>query len=188
MTIVDLSIRVFATDSAASEAAGDTGQFTIRRTGSNLFDASCFGDLSGAYCYNSLAPSALRYGAGGSLLYDFDPAGGSISSFSCATLGYCEAGYGLREVAVGRGDSGGAAFTTGFEIAGVASWGSGSSSLGAFNSIGGHACVAQYTANEFCMANYDFVKASTVPEPATLSLFGTGLFALALGLRRRNSK
>jgi secreted trypsin-like serine protease len=123
---------------------------------------------------------------GGILLSDFDPIGGSVDSFMCDGLGFCNNGQGLLEGAVGRGDSGGAAFTNTWQILGVASWGStlDGISLSQYNTDFGYACVANFAANSRCLANYNFVMAQVVPEPSTYLLMGTGLLAL-IGVARR---
>ena len=89
---------------------------------------------------------------------------------------------------MGRGDSGGAAFSDSWDVLGVVSWGQGTTAtgLGRYNSSFGYACVANYAPNASCVANYNFVMANlTVPLPATLSLVGLGLLALAASRRRR---
>lgn len=126
---------------------------------------------------------------GGVLLADFDPQGGSATSFMCAGLGFCDNGRGLLEGAVGRGDSGGAAFTNGFEVLGVASWGQGTQAgnINPYGAVFGYACVANFAGNARCQENYNFVMAQVVPEPSTYALMATGLIGL-VGLARRRNK
>ncbi len=125
---------------------------------------------------------------GGILLSDFDPMGGSTTSFMCASLAFCENGRALLEGAVGRGDSGGAAFSSTWQVLGVASWGGSADgiSLNQYNQVFGYACVANFAANARCQENYNFVLAQVVPEPSTYALMATGLVGL-IGLARRRA-
>ena len=93
------------------------------RAGKNRFETTG----NDAQSYATIAnpnPGAF----GGVLRADMDLAGQAThpASFMCTTLGFCNLGEGLDEVAVGRGDSGGAAFTDDWQVLGVASFGQGS--------------------------------------------------------------
>jgi PPE-repeat protein len=114
----------------------------------------------------------------------------------CATLLICSgASGGSLESAVGRGDSGGAAFTDTWEVLGVASWGQGNApggNLNGYNAVFGYACVANFAANAACKGNFDFVTAQVgpsqvIPEPSTYALMATGLIGLAGFARRRRN-
>jgi hypothetical protein len=136
----------------------------------------------------------------GILVYDFDN-GSYNRNRLCGVFGLpegsadplCETGYGLDEVALGRGDSGGPGFVFNvlsgkWEIAGVASWGTSgfasngatcpSSRIGCFGALGGHTAVGREYA-------YNFISQS-VPEPGTWALMVAGLAGICVVARRRN--
>jgi Trypsin/PEP-CTERM motif len=159
----------------------------VLRAGQNRFNTTGRDDESFATSSNTAATIA---GYGGILLSDFDDIDGSGDSFSCF-LGFCETGFGLNEVGIGRGDSGSAALSSGFEVLGVASWGSSVDgiSLSQYGTDFGYACVANFAGNAACLANYRFVQsqlANVVPEPGTYALMVTGLVGLFGIARRRN--
>lgn len=177
---------------------GDTGDLTAStqfasglntlRAGRNRFETT--GNDARFYA-SSTSPDPGAFG--GVLRADMDLAGQTThpTGFMCTTLGFCDLGLGLDEVAVGRGDSGGAAFTNGWEVLGVASWGQGTTDtgLGRYNSSFGYACVANYAPNVACTANYNFVMANltAVSAPASLSLAGLGLLALVAARRGKRA-
>jgi V8-like Glu-specific endopeptidase len=160
----------------------------VLRAGRNRFESTGRDDQTFATALNA-DPSAY----GGILLSDFDREGQSTAGFVCTNLGFCNSGI-ARETAIGRGDSGSAAFTNTWQVLGVASWGSGSGGvLSRFGNYFGYACVANYSANARCQENYNFVQAqlnpnAVVPEPSTYALMATGLIGLfGVARRRRNS-
>lgn len=156
----------------------------VLRAGRNRFESSGRDNQQFATIANA-NPGTF----GGILLSDFDDINGSEDSFTCDGLGFCNNGFGLNEVAVGRGDSGGAAFTNTWQVLGVASWGGSTdgTNLSQYGTDFGYACVANFAANAACLANYNFVQAqlgNVVPEPSTYALMATGLVGL-IGLARR---
>ncbi len=166
-----------------------SGQFNAvntLRAARNRFETTGRDDLT--FATIAAGDAAATYG--GILLSDFDPTGGASTSFMCDGLGFCDDGLGLLEGAVGRGDSGGAAFTNTWQILGVASWGSSLDgvSLNQYEADFGYACVANFAANSRCLANYNFVMAQVVPEPSTYALMATGLVGLIGLARRRTSR
>ncbi len=175
-------------------ATGDntsSGQFNVvntLRAARNRFESTGRDDQSFATIGNA-TPQTY----GGILLSDFDAPTGSTSSFMCSGLGFCTNGAGVLEGAVGRGDSGGAAFSNTWDVIGVASWGSSLDgvNLNQYNADFGYACVANFAANTRCKGNYDFVQAqltaSVIPEPSTYALMATGLIGLAGFARRRRN-
>ena len=173
-----------------NSANNQFGAVNVLRAGRNRFEST--GNDAGEFVPDGFGVEATY---GGILLSDFDPIGGSTTSFMCAALEFCSAGFGLGETAIGRGDSGSAAFTNTWQVLGVASWGSSISSssttLSQYNTDFGYACVANFAANAACLANYRFVQtqlANVVPEPSTYALMGTGLIALIGIARRRNAR
>ena len=179
----------------------------IRRMGNNRWEATC---STGGACTVDAAGDALR----GVLLDDFDngfsaPAANNGNGM-CRLFGspladptygpmLCDTGYGLDEVGLGPGDSGGPGFISG-QIAGVASFlatlGGDPFASGGFQSLNGHACVANsvsldpvFANTDDCAANYNFVSAqmAAIPEPATFALFATGLGLVGLVVRRRRA-
>jgi hypothetical protein len=134
---------------------------------------------------------------GGVLRADMDRSGQTshpTNNFMCGVIGFCDLGEGLDEVALGQGDSGGAAFeSASWQVLGVASWGQGPTvnnfpRLGRYGSSFGYACVANFADNASCLANYNFVMNNTVPEPGTLAIAGLGLLGVAGFARRRKVK
>ena len=163
------------------------GAVNVLRAGRNSFESTGRDDSSFAGDGNSDV-----VGYGGILLSDFDDIDGSDDSFTCGALGFCDNGFGLGEVAVGRGDSGGAAFTNTWQVLGVASWGSSAdgTNLSQYGTDFGYACVANFEGNTACLANYAFVQGqlNVVPEPSTYALMATGLIGLVGFARRRNNR
>ncbi len=163
------------------------GAVNVLRAATNRFETT--GRDGGSFATSA---NPTPGGFGGVLLSDFDPLGGSATSFMCAGLGFCDNGRALLEGAVGRGDSGGSAFTSGFEVLGVASWGQGAGTppnqvLNPYGAVFGYACVANFAGNQRCVENYNFVMSQVVPEPSTYALMATGLVGL-IGLARRRNK
>ncbi|MCO4098555.1 MAG: trypsin-like serine protease [Gemmatimonas sp.] len=177
----------------------------------NTGDALQFGGqgrrMQGSQQWNAFANTAGNLFSGGSnqgiLVYDFDN-GSYNRNRLCSVFGLpdgsanplCETGYGLDEVGVGRGDSGGPGFVFNvlngkWEIAGVASWGTGgfaantetgacpNSGLSCFGAFGGHTAVGRDVA-------FNFITAQTVPEPGTWALMVVGLAGISVVTRRRN--
>ncbi len=155
----------------------------IVRSGWNIFESTC---RTGGLCAGAGNPDFA--GFGGVILADADLSGQSGNGFLCATLGFCNAGFGdFMEVGINRGDSGSAALDANGRIIGVASWGS-ISDPGSLIPVGGnigYACVANVAGNAACQANYNWVQAQVVPEPSTYALMATGLAGLAAMARRR---
>lgn len=172
-------------------SGGNSGQFgsglNTLRAGLNNFEST--GRDSGSFA-TVVNPNPGNFG--GILLADMDLNGAatSVPSFMCNNLGFCDLGRGLDEVAVGQGDSGGAAFTANsWQVLGVASWGTGASGLlGRYGSVFGYACVANFADNAACLSNYNFVMNNTIPEPGTLAIAGLGLLGVAGLARRRKAK
>ncbi|MFY7923804.1 MAG: trypsin-like serine protease [Gemmatimonas sp.] len=160
--------------------------------------------LQGFQQWNAFANTAGSLFSGGAnqgiLVYDFDN-GSYDRNRLCGVFGLpegsanplCETGYGLDEVALGRGDSGGPGFVFNvlsgkWEIAGVASWGTSGfasngatcplSRIGCFGALGGHTAVGREYA-------YNFISQS-VPEPGTWALMVAGLAGICVVARRRN--
>ena len=163
----------------------------VRRAGLNRFEST----VNNAFSLISPINSAF-----GVMLADFDRGpgfsdricgfyGGAGGAFLTANPGFipqvCNVGIsGLldMEVGIGRGDSGGAAFLGG-KIVGVASFGetaacSIGSCVGAFNRSFGYTNISSGFASEW-------IK-TTVPEPSSILLLGTGLLFL-VGVARRRS-
>jgi secreted trypsin-like serine protease len=158
------------------------GAISVLRAGRNTFEttANDAGQFATAANPN---PGAF----GGILVSDFDRIGLSTNSAICASLGFCGVGVDL-ESSIGSGDSGGAAFAGDWSVLGVASWGSTRNGIGGlYGSYFGYACVANYSANASCKANYEFVLGQLVPEPSTYALMATGFIGLLVIARRRRS-
>jgi Trypsin/PEP-CTERM motif len=160
------------------------GAVNVLRAGRNRFETTGRDDQF--FAGNGGANVA---GFGGVLLSDFDTIGGSADSFTCGGLEFCDNGFGLGETAIGRGDSGGSAFTNTWQVLGVASWGSSADgvSLSQYGTDFGYACVANFAPNAACVANYNFIQAQLVPEPSTYALMATGLLGVLGVARRRRS-
>ncbi len=155
------------------------GAVNVLRAGRNTFETTANDAGSFATIANP-NPGAF----GGILVSDFDRIGQNTASAICASLGVCGSGVDL-ESSIGSGDSGGAAFSNTWEVLGVASWGSTRNGVGGlYGSYFGYACVANYSANANCQANYNFVM-GVVPEPSTYVLMVTGLVGLFGVARRR---
>lgn len=165
------------------------GAVNVLRAGMNRFEST--GDDDGLFVPDGFGVESTY---GGILLSDFDPIGGSAASFTCAGLAFCTPGFGVNEVAIGRGDSGSAAFTNTWQVIAVASWGSAidaeATTLSQYDTDFGYTCVANYADNAACLANYNFVQkqlANVVPEPSTYALMATGLIGIVgIARRRRN--
>lgn len=181
----------------ASDGNNFFNDAVVRRQGKNRWEAYC--NTGGSSCSMNSAGVALR----GVLVSDFDD--GTVNSGICKWFGngfyighptfgpiLCNNGFGLDEVGLGPGDSGGPGFVAG-QIGAVASWIGriDAGPTGGFGALNGHACVANWAStdpayvNDDCKANYDFVMARTVPEPATYFLVGSGLALIGLIRRRR---
>jgi len=193
--LVDYTLAGFGRtgDGLTGDANATNNQFgavNVLRAGRNRFETTGRDDQTFANNAN-----LERQNYGGILLSDFDRAtAGSASSFMCGSLLLCTGAVdGARESAVGRGDSGGAAFSNSWDVLGVASWGQGNApggNLNGYNAVFGYACVANFASNAACKGNFDFVTAqigpsSVVPEPSTYALMATGLIGLAGFARRR---
>lgn len=166
-----------------------------RRHGQNSWESA----FDGSFVYN--------YEATPIFLSDFD-SGSSADNLLCNVwtgsgvsnlAEICHAGYGMDEVGISSGDSGGPAFIGG-RIAGVASFGSTDCRddvnppdrpddacdvgqervVGAFGGYAGHVST---TWGE----NVAFIQATVTPEPGTYALLATGLIGL-FGMARRRSK
>jgi len=196
--LVDNTVAGFGRtgDGATGDNNTANNQFAavnVLRAGRNRFETTGRDDQTFA---NNANPARQNYG--GILLADFDRnSAPSASSFMCASLAICTgAANGALESAVGRGDSGGAAFSNTWEVLGVASWGQGNApggNLNAYDAVFGYACVANFAANAACKANYDWVigqvgPTGVIPEPSTYALMATGLVALVGISRRRNAR
>ncbi len=168
------------------------GAVNVLRAGRNRFETT--GRDGGAF---ATAANSARQDFGGILLSDFDRTSAeSTTSFMCRATGLqiCTgATDGARESAVGRGDSGGAAFSNTWEVLGVASWGTGvAAGINRYDAHFGYSCVANFASNAGCQGNFNFVMAQlapgqVIPEPSTYALMATGLIGLAGFARRRRS-
>ncbi len=155
------------------------GAVNVLRAGQNRFEST--GQDNGQFA-TIVNPDFA--GFGGILISDFDRTAQSTAGFVCTGLGFCNEGFAL-ETAIGRGDSGSAAFSEGWQVLGVSSWGSGSGGvLSRYGNYFGYACVANFAGNQRCTENYNFVINSLVPEPSTYALMATGLVGI-IGLARR---
>lgn len=135
----------------------------------------------------------------GILVSDFDN-GSQDRNTSCNVFGgpsvvpptfnalLCNTGFGVEEVGLGRGDSGGASFLDG-RIVGVASWVTTGfcapagtppelRGIGCFGALNGHADVS-------FAENRNWINAQIVPEPSTYAMVATGLVLLMAAQRRR---
>jgi V8-like Glu-specific endopeptidase len=166
------------------------GAVNVLRAGRNVFETTRNDAGSFATIFNP-DPAAFA----GVLVADFDRIGQSIpDNFICgprapggSSLGFCGSGV-ARESSIGSGDSGSAALTDSWEVLGVASWGTTTNGVGSlYGSYFGYACVANYAPNAACVANYNFVVNSLVPEPSTYALMATGLVGMFGVARRRRS-
>jgi hypothetical protein len=184
----------------------------VRRIALNQWDATLSSDA------NYISPGMIspimlsdfdNGSASGNTLCSFF--GGSTNPYALPPSAFhqvCNTGYGLYEGAIGSGDSGGPglvwdAAMSRFEIAGVASFGSercwnpSDSTTAIFNSNG--TCPTHYQLNGGYFGSYSghvdpsvgqnwAFLASATPEPSSLALLGTGLFAVAPAMLRRRRR
>ena len=190
--------RVVGSGATGTGSTGATqpGGFTLgdRRTGVNTVDFSWTDPrFNGAF-----DPGVDGFGFADpyGLVADFDDGTSahnssciltSLAQFSWGSSARCGLGFGVNEVNLGGGDSGGPLFING-QLAGVASYGlSFGRGLGdidgtlnsSFGEFSGWSSTA-YNAAWITSMN------TTVPEPGSFVLVGAGLFALVVIAKRRN--